>query len=571
MRRIAFVFIAVLSSLSLLAQEDASFVVATSEADVLFQVSEVDSISFKPASTSSALSVSKLREGLNELAALRDELAYMKFDVSYAQSLINWLIDQRAITNENIGIVRDLLAAASERSDSLHRLSSSGIDSLRAVTEARLDSLSRFVSLFDEREDSIQQVVDRRLVLADSLFARLDSVTILADNAIDSLRLIVTDTLAVRLMLQAQVADSLGVLLAQSLAEQQRQQQTIEQLTSTIGQLQDELADARRQMARSGDVIDVDNGKAYRLALVDGQPKYIPAYHNILILGNSFSIHDYTEDLWWSEHSMAASTADVTWVKYLREVSGAQVDVLRGWHFEWYYQNADFNFEAVFPINREYDVVIVQIQENAWPNPNYDYEAAWKRLYAYLKSKCPDAVYMQMIGWYEESRYQGVTRAASDFNIPVVDNREVTMTGNFRPGDYVYGSVDHEYHPINNASVANHPSDVGFLLMACNVLRQLGLPTVEKRMHALNVVEADGGQLSVAYSQWPENGLVSLRVEPAEGYGLLSLTVTTASGREVETVVRTNACYEETEHDYYTFLMPAEDVTITPAWYRKIE
>ena len=73
MKRIAFVIIAVLSSLSLQAQEDASFVVATGDADVVFQVSEVDSISFNPASTSSAVSVSKLMEALEELESLSSD------------------------------------------------------------------------------------------------------------------------------------------------------------------------------------------------------------------------------------------------------------------------------------------------------------------------------------------------------------------------------------------------------------------------------------------------------------------------------------------------------------------
>ena len=594
MKRIAFVIIAVLSSLSLQAQEDASFVVATGDADVVFQVSEVDSISFNPASTSSAVSVSKLMEALEELESLRSDLDYMWFDISYAQGMINWLSDQRNIMNDSIGSINRRLAAAGSRSDSLHALSSSGIESLRVATKARLDSLSLFVRQFDEREDSIQQIVDNRLMRADSLFARLDSITIQTDSAVSSLRSLAADTLAVRLVQQELLSDSLGTLLtrqqlvadslgtlltrqrlsadslggllAQSLTVQQLQQQTIEQLASTVVQLQGELADARRQIARSQDYTDVNSGQSYRMALIDGQLVTIPAYNNILVLGNSFSTHDYVEDLWWSDHSMAASTADVTWLKYLEQVSATQVDVVRGWHFEWYYQNENFNFEVEIPVGKHYDVVIVQIQENAWPNPLYDYEAAWGRLYTYLKSKCPDAVFMQCIGWYQEQRYDGIVRAAEQFGIPVVDNRQAIEQGMFRTGDYVYGSVDHEYHAIDNESVALHPSDVGFLFMANNVLRQLGLPTVEKRMHALNVAESEGGQLSLAYHQWPEKGLVSIRVEPDEGHNLASLTVQTASGATVEAVRRSNNCYQEEEHVYYTFIMPSEDVTITPVW-----
>ena len=580
MKRIAFVIIAVLSSLSLQAQEDASFVVATSGPDISFHVSEVDSISFKHANNGSAVDFSSFMEAFYELMSLKDDLEFLKTDVLQSKGMIAWLDEQRMITKDTINVVRRQLAAANNRSDSLHAMSALGIEALRAYAASRLDSLSLFVSRFDEREDSIQHIVDNRLMRADSLFSRLDSITSQTDSALNSLRQLTTDTLAVRLEQQKQaadslgtlltrqqfVADSLGTLLAQSLAAQQRQQQTIEQLTSSLGQLQGELADARQQMGRSRDYTDVNSGQSYRMALINGQLVTIPAYNNILVLGNSFSTHDYIEDLWWSNHSMAASTADVTWLRYLEQVSATQVDVVQGWHFEWYYQNEDFKFEAEIPVEKHYDVVIVQIQENAWPNLLYDYEAAWERLYTYLKSKCPDAVFMQCIGWYQEERYNGIVKAARKFGIPVVDNRQAIEQGLFRTGDYVYGNVDQQYHPINNASVAAHPSDVGFLFMANNVLSQLGLPTVEKRMHALNVADSDGGQLSLAYHQWPEKGLVSIRVEPAEGHDLASLTVQTASGATVEAVRRTNNCYQEEEHVYYTFIMPSEDVTITPVW-----
>ena len=303
------------------------------------------------------------------------------------------------------------------------------------------------------------------------------------------------------------------------------------------------------------------------MILNNGVITTIPAYNNILVVGNSFTVHDYVEDLWWSTHSMAASTADVTWVKYLEEVSGAQVDILRGWDFEWNYPWDGYPFETGLPISRsDYDVVIVQIQENAMQVPDFNFKDGWVRLYTYLKGKCPNSIYMQCIGWDVEARTADISEAAAEFNIPIVDNRVETMTGNFRVGDYVYSNVDKIYYPINNGSVANHPSDVGFLLTANNVLRQLNLPTVENRMHAINIVEAEGGQLSVPYNSWPEKGIVSVRVEPESGHTLASVSVVTASGKTVETTKRTNDLFEEKEHDYYTFLMPDEDITVTPVW-----
>ena len=548
-----------LASLNLSAQEAGAFVVSDNGQGVLFHVDEVDSICFNPADTSKAVSARQLVATLAQLDDFKDDIAYCKDNVDYALQLISFLIYKKERLSDSIDVTKERLGNTKLLVDSID------------VQLARNDSLFQTIGDHLLRSDSLFQTIGDHLLRSDSIDARLSTMLsrldTLSTQRLDRLDSVVHYADSVFKKLEHAVRDTLSVKLAQSIAVQEQQQQVIERLNATVDSLSAALTETKRRMNDGQVLTDVSTGQAYKMILNNGVITTIPAYNNILVVGNSFTVHDYVEDLWWSTHSMAASTADVTWVKYLEEVSGAQIDILRGWDFEWNYPWDGYPFETGLPISRsDYDVVIVQIQENAMQVPDYNFKDGWVRLYTYLKGKCPNSIYMQCIGWDVEARTADISEAAAEFNIPIVDNRAETMTGNFRVGDYVYSNVDKIYYPINNGSVANHPSDVGFLLTANNVLRQLNLPTVENRMHAINIVEAEGGQLSVAYPSWPEKGIVSVRVEPESGHTLASVSVVTASGKTVETTKRTNALYEETEHDYYTFLMPDEDITVTPVW-----
>ena len=532
------ILFAVLASLNLSAQEAGSFVVSDNGQGVLFHVDEVDSICFNPADTSKAVSARQLVATLAQMDDFKDDIAYCRDNVDYALQLISFLIYQKERLSDSIDVTKERLGN----------------------TKLRVDSIDVQLA----RNDSLFQTIGDYLLRSDSIDARLSTMLSSLDT-ISTQRLDRLDSISKKL--EQAVRDTFSVKLAQSIAVQEQQQQVIKRLNATVDSLSAALAETKRRMNDGQVLTDVSTGQAYKMILNNGVITTIPAYNNILVVGNSFTVHDYVEDLWWSTHSMAASTADVTWVKYLEEVSGAQVDILRGWDFEWNYPWDGYPFETGLPISRsDYDVVIVQIQENAMQVPDFNFKDGWVRLYTYLKGKCPNSIYMQCIGWDVEARTADISEAAAEFNIPIVDNRVETMTGNFRVGDYVYSNVDKIYYPINNGSVANHPSDVGFLLTANNVLRQLNLPTVENRMHAINIVEAEGGQLSVPYNSWPEKGIVSVRVEPESGHTLTSVSVVTASGKTVETTKRTNELFEEKEHDYYTFLMPNEDITVTPVW-----
>lgn len=572
-----------LASLGMNAQETSSFVVNNSDGrGVKFDISKVDSISFNSADAVKVYPAETLLDANSQLTTILDEVKEIQQKILSLQSEQNFLSREKDWLLYRYDDVRNMLFKYTGEVDTLKNdthanikvlnsdihLAAARIDSLHASTINRIDSLH---SICNSRADSLFQALAAHRQKADSIFHRLDSISYRTDSIIAQLSDSLfqrTDSVVHQTELMVQhMQKTLESSMANELSQQKAMmQQHIDRLTFTVDSLTAALAETNRRLNSVQVITDTSTGLPYKLLLNNGTITPIPAYSNILVLGNSFSTHDYKENLWWSTHSMAASTADVGYIKYLEEMSGTEVDIMRGWQFEWNYQNADFNFSAILPVTKNYDVVIVQIQENAWPDPQYDYQAAWERLYTYLKACCPNSIFMQCIGWYEESRYEGIVKAASKFNIPIIDNREAVATGTFSVGDYVLGGEDGEYHAINNSSVARHPSDVGFVLMANNILRQLNLPTVEHKLHALNLSVTAGGTLSVPYPQWPEKGLVSVRCIPDDGKTCTSVTVTAANGSQVEATKRVNNELDGTPHTYFTFIMPPCDVTITPVW-----
>lgn len=321
------------------------------------------------------------------------------------------------------------------------------------------------------------------------------------------------------------------------------------------------IANHNRQ--KSGHIIsDSATGKRYKLTVKDGALMIEPfKYGNILILGNSFTHNGTKEGVWWSWHSMAATNEATAYTSYIQEVADIQLVQYGVWSFEADY-SPDFDFGKTFPISVDYEAIIVQAQENSFYRPNM--QISWEALYDYLQSKCPNALIIQTVGWYNAECYRAIRQAALNKNVTFLDNCQETMTGNSRPGDYVIGR-DGQYHAIQIQAVADHPSDVGLYLTANNLLDALDMPRMQ-RLHQLRTEEAKGGKLSLAYGQWPERGVVSIRAVPDEGKTLSTLSVTSKSGKEIEATRRHNAFFDGTDYVYYTFIMPDEDVTITPVW-----
>ena len=359
-----------------------------------------------------------------------------------------------------------------------------------------------------------------------------------------------------------QVNSTLDVLEKRVDEVNENTQEQIGLLTDRMEQLADNLAETNNRVNAGTLMTDAFTGQRYKLCMRDGNIEFKPVgYKNILILGNSFTCNGTSPGVWWSWHSMAASCEKTAYTEYIKESTDADLEIIGMWDFELNY-STEYAFEENIPIHKNYDAVIVQIQENASYKPHM--QASWEALYDYLHKSCPDAEVIQCMGWYKPERYAAIRQAALNKHVVLVDNREAIMTGNFSPGDYVLGR-DGIYHAIQRKDVCEHPSDVGLMMMANNILEAMGMRKLQK-MHPVHIRTNEGGSLSATYGQWPENGIVSIRVIPDKGKRLASLTVMAATGATIDTKKRTNSFLDGTTYDYYIFDMPNQDVIVTPTW-----
>ena len=519
-----------------MAQNDSFAVYSQDGRPVAFQTAAVDSILFNQADTA-AIDASRVLQAYDHLQQIGEQIVALYSNVTLLWQYLHNVEEKGYEQDRRIIDIKD-------QTDSLEVNLHTRMDSLGNDLHTRMDSLGW-------RLDSLAQ----SKMKADSLLGQqmpriehIDSVTRLLQEGLQqcSKQLETVDSIC-----RAHHDDI--ALLQQRIDEQQK----------TIDMLTESMSKAVNRDNEQQYLTDTETGQRYKLNITGGVLTATPiTYRRMLTISNSFFSNGIQEGIWWAYRGMAATTDSCTIDHYLKKATGATIDIMGMWDFEANY-STDYDFQTKMPVNKDYDVIIVQIQENANYRP--DMQASWEALYDYLKSKCPNARIIQNIGWDQQpNRFEAIRMAAVSRQIPLVDSRVETMTGNLRPGDYVsdrYGKL----HPIEIPDVCEHPSDVGMQLIANNMLKALGVAPVNT-MHLLNIEQKEGGELSTPYGQWPELGIVSIMVNPAEGMELDSITVTTAAGEKIETKAYTNDYYDTTSRLYHVFTMPREDVTITPFW-----
>ena len=548
MKRVCLLILTLIAMLTQgMAQNDTFAVYSQDGRPVSFQTAAVDSILFNQADTA-AIDAARVLQAYDHLHEIGEQIVNLYSNVSLLwQYLHN--VEEKGYSLDRQQ--QDLRLYT----DSLGNRLGADIDSLGYRLGADIDSLGYRL---DATADSLRQRLDSltlRKLQADSLLGRqlprierIDSITAQLQNGLleCSRQLNVVDSIC-----RAQQADI--TLLQQRIDEQQL---TIDMLTAS-------MSNTVNRNNEQQYLTDTETGQRYKLNITGGVLTAQPVtYQRMLAISNSFFSNGIQAGIWWANRGMAATTDSCTIDHYLKKATGATIDIMGMWDFEANY-STDFDFETKMPISKDYDVIIVQIQENA--RYRTELQASWEAMYDYLKRKCPNARIIQNIGWDQfPNRYEAIRKAAVSRQIPLVDSRTETMTGNLRPGDYV---TDRQgvLHAIQIPEVAAHPSDVGMQLIANNMLRALGVAPVNT-MHLINIEQREGGEVSTAYGQWPEHGLVSIMVCPADSMVLDSITVTTASGAKIETKTYANAFYDRTPRVYHVFTMPTEDVNITPYW-----
>ena len=471
--------------------------------------------------------------------------------------------DQLLNLYSNVTLLWQYLHMVEEKNDSVlkdNALVRQDNDTLRKdLGSARqdIDSLRKDHIALAQHADTLSLRLDslhNTYIRLDSLLSNQQTQALVTDSIIRQLAIDV-----LRIDSQLVAVDSLFTLQNDTISRLRldQQQQQLEQQQQTIDLLTESLADIMNRNYTPQYLTDSETGIRYTLTVKNGQltPQRV-RYRNILAISNSFFSSYAAERLWWCDRAMAASTDSCTISHYLEKATGANVDILRAWDFEANYA-PDYDFATKMPINKDYEVVIVQIIENVTYRDNM--QESWEALYDYVREKCPNALIIQHVGWDQRPyRFDAVCQAAKNKQIPVVDSRVETMTGNFRTGDYVT-DAEGEYHAIQITEVADHPSDVGMLLLANNMLRAIGIEPVDS-LNRLDIQQTEGGTVTACYDQWPHHGLVSLMVEPNSQCTILP------DGTEIETQRLSNRYYRNTKHDYFVFVMPEADVTIVPQW-----
>jgi hypothetical protein len=305
---------------------------------------------------------------------------------------------------------------------------------------------------------------------------------------------------------------------------------------------------------------DTATGDKYKIVITNGEIiAKLLNYKKGLIIGNSYSNYGPSGTTWFSYNCMAASTEKTQWFKLIQSKNGCVFSVKSGVDFERNY-SVSYDFSKL-GLTNEYDVVIIQLGENTTYSDTM--ESSFAALIKYIKSICIKADIYVMLGApaINGDRSTALINAANKNNVQIINCMSVSLVGRYSLGDYVSSESDGMDYIQNSGVSDGHPSDIGQLNIANKCLEIFGNESISDRLFKLNLQQTSGGSITTAYSSWVSSGIVSVRCKAKESYTIQGISVVTISGKSIEATKRTN------EYGvYYTFIMPNEDVTITPSF-----
>lgn len=352
-------------------------------------------------------------------------------------------------------------------------------------------------------------------------------------------------------------------------------------LKSELSADNESLSSLQNQLSSKQDSImtDVGTGAKSRIVIYNGEVHVkTNRYKNIMLLGNSFTTHGIILPHTWNSNgrSMAASTNSCMWGTHLHNVIGSNVyresvvevlEVNNTTDFSNYTLSTltkqgvkDLENKNVDITNIQFDCIIVQLGENI----SKDFETVYDRFdkfYKFLKKSFPLADIVCLLANYDSEKYQYIYEAAVANNLIICNCSDVSGKDPWHDHDYVLAD-DGSYFEMNNGAVyGGHPSDVGNYNIASSVLKVLGYSgDIPNRKFSIVKNQSIGGTISSPADYWISEGVVTIRCVADDGYEIGGVTVTTNSGLSVETT-KHNGHYEA-----YTFIMPAENVVVTPTW-----
>ena len=291
------------------------------------------------------------------------------------------------------------------------------------------------------------------------------------------------------------------------------------------------------------------------------------AVHNLLVIGHSFVNYDNSPSNDWylddgENRAMAASVYANQWSVMLANQLGATLERRNAVDFEHNY-STDYDFATRWTVTDDYDAICVFIGENV-AEVTSQFQPSIEAAMAYLKAAAPHAIIYWAGSWNYGLQYNAMLAAAKKMQVKFVDTPGSNeANAKWQRGDYYLGRGGN-YYPMGVAY--DHPNDMGHLAIANQFLQAMWHQTFTETVHSIRLVKTAGGLLSTPNTRWPEGGIVTIRVNPNAGHDIATLTVTSTDGTPVVATRRSNNYYDGSDRTYYTFVMPAADVTVVPVW-----
>lgn len=304
---------------------------------------------------------------------------------------------------------------------------------------------------------------------------------------------------------------------------------------------------------------DSSTGDKYRITVVEGSIVLQSlAIKRMLVIGHSFVAYGNAPDADWylddgENRAMSPSVNAHQWTSLVGSSLGASVAIKSGVDFERNHSTYDLSALAV---TDDYDAICIYLSENVADTTGM--QQSWENLFAYLKEAAPSARIFCSASWSDSAKAALIQQACASAEVEYVDCMGLYKPENiWQKGDYYLGRGN-SYYPMGAAY--SHPNDMGHLAIANRFLSAFGEGTVNPT-HTITLNQTSGGSISTPNSTWLTGGVVTIRLS---GNG--SVSVKTASGASVEATAHSNEYLDGSTRYYYTFVMPDEDVVVTPSW-----
>lgn len=339
-----------------------------------------------------------------------------------------------------------------------------------------------------------------------------------------------------------------------------------------VKSIESSISNVQSQITNSKIYVDDITNEKFLLKISNGELVLQSLkINNILVIGHSFVTYGNAPQADWylddgENRAMAPSINAHQWTEFIKTKLGCNVELKSGVDFERNY-STDYDFAEKWKVQDNYDVICIYLNENALYNDTM--QASWEAMLNYLKSAAPRARIFCTGSWTSNDKEKAIRAACSNiYGINYVDcvglyNTKINASTIWKKGDYYFGR-ESQYYPMGAPNT--HPNDVGHLDIANRFLESFGENTITGNTYIITLNQKSGGTIETPNAVWVENGIVTIRCNPSDGYTISNVSVQMESGGSVEVTRRTNTMYDEAERVYYTFTMPNENVSITPTW-----